>query len=157
MKRKSLPCALVVGLISSAVTACGSSSTSPSPATTNAAVVAITVRKSTVEPITTPGIGWLYRLQYDVRETGGKTGATLTLAHWALSNGFATNDNFSGSGVIQVPHVAAGSTINVESHLSVLTTAAPASHMDFTITFSGDDGQTGSISTAADITVVPPQ
>jgi len=143
----------------SAVLAACSSSTSPSPslATNNAAVVAITVRRSTVEPITTPGTGWLYRLQYDVRETGGKTGATLTLAHWSLSNGFTTNDNFSGTGVIQAPHVGAGSTINIESHLSVLTTAAPASHVDYTITYTGDDGQTGSVSTAADISQVPPQ
>jgi uncharacterized protein affecting Mg2+/Co2+ transport len=143
--------------MSAAFAACGSSSMSPSPATNNAAVVAITVRKSTVEPITTPGTGWLYRLQYEVRESGGKTGATLTLAHWALSNGFTTNDNFSGSGVIQMPHVAAGSTITIESHLSVLTTAAPASHVDFTTSYSGDDGQTGSVSTAADISQVPPQ
>jgi hypothetical protein len=120
-------------------------------------MIAITVRKSTVEPITAPGTGWLYRLQYEVREAGGKTGATLKLAHWALSNGFTTDDNFSGSGVLQTPHVAAGGTITVESTLSVLTTAAPATHVDFTVTYAGDDGQTGSVATAADISLVPPQ
>ncbi|HET9832890.1 MAG TPA: hypothetical protein VFP91_14300, partial [Vicinamibacterales bacterium] len=118
--------AIFVGTLSSAISACGSSPSSPSTFTNNSAAVAITIRQSTVEPITTPGIGWLYRLLYEVHETRGRTGATLTLAHWALSNGFATNDNFSGSGVIQVPHVAAGGTITVESHLSVLTTAIPA-------------------------------
>lgn len=148
---------LFVSILASAITGCGSSSPSPSPATHNAAVVAIAVRRSTVEPITMPGAGWLYRLTYDVREIGGTTGATLTLAHWALSNGFATNDNFSGPGVVQVPHVASGSTITVESHLSVLTTAVPASHVDFTLTYSGDDGQTGSVSTSADVSVLPPQ
>jgi hypothetical protein len=153
MKAKRLSCALVIGVIGGAITACGSSSTSPSNATSSAAVVGITVRRSTVEPITTPGTGWLYRLLYDVRETGGKTGATFTLAHWALSNGFTTNDNFSG----QMPRVAPGGTITVESHLSVLTTAAPASHVDFTISYTGDDGQTGSVSTAADISQVAPQ
>ncbi len=117
-------------------------------------MVALTLHKATVEPITMPGTGWLYRLLYEVRETGGKTGATLTLAHWALSNGLTTNDNFSGPGVIQVPHVAAGSTITVESHLSLLTTAAPASHVDFAITYMGDDGRTASVSIAADISQV---
>ena len=146
-----LGCALVLGVLS----ACGNSSPAASPSRPLIAVVAITLKKATVEPITTPGTGWLYRLLYEVRETGGTTGATLTLGHWALSNGFTTNDNFSG--VLQVPHVGAGSTITVESHLSVLTTAAPASHVDFTITYMGDDGQTGSVSIAADISQVPPQ
>jgi hypothetical protein len=154
MKTYRLLCALLVATMNCA---CGSSSMSPSSAPNNAAVVGITVRTSTVEPITTPGAGWLYRLRYEVREAGGKTGATLTLAHWALSNGFTTNDTFSGSGVLQTPHVAAGGTITVESTLSVLTTAAPATHVDFTITYTGDDGQTGSIAAAADISLVPPQ
>ena len=157
MRRNAVVYALLMGTLSCAISACGSSPSSPSPSASKATVVGITVRTSTVEPITTPGTGWLYRLLYDIRETGGKTGATLTLAHWALSNGFATNDNFSGSGVIQVPHVAAGGTITVESHLSVLTTAAPASHVDFTVTYMADEGQTGSISTAADISLVPAQ
>jgi hypothetical protein len=154
MKLNQLPCALLVIGISAA---CGSSPTPPSTVPNNAAVIGITVRKATVEPITTPGNGWLYRVQYEVREAGGKTGATLTLAHWALSNGFTTNDNFSGSGVIQTPHVAAGGAITVESTLSVLTTAAPATHVDFTISYTGDDGQTGSVGTAADVSLVPPQ
>ncbi len=150
MNAYRLPCALLVG----AMSACGVSSTAPSH---NGAVVGIVMKASTVEPITTPGVGWLYRLLYEVHETGGNTGATLTLAHGSLSNGFTTNVNFSGPGVIQVPHVAAGGTITVESHLSVLTTAAPASHVDFTITYTGDDGRIGLVSTAADISLVPPQ
>ena len=59
--------------------------------------------------------------------------------------------------MVQTPHVGAGTTITVESHLSVLTTAAPASHVDFTITYTGDDGRTGSVSTAADLSQIPAQ
>jgi len=157
MKATQLRSALILNIVFAVLGACGSSPTSPSTARSNAVVVGITIRTSTVEPITTPGAGWLYRLLYDVRETGAKTGATLTLAHWALSNGFTTNDTFSGSGVLQAPHVAPAGTITIESTLSVLTTAAPATHMDFTITYTGDDGQTGSVTTAADISRVPPQ
>jgi uncharacterized protein affecting Mg2+/Co2+ transport len=157
MRTNAVVYALFLETLGGALSACGSSPPSPSTSASKAAVVGITVRTSTVEPITTPGTGWLYRVLYEVRETGGKTGATLTLAHWALSNGFSTNDNFSGAGVIQVPHVAAGGSITVESHLSVLTTAVPASHVDFTITYMGDDGQTGSVSTSADVSLVPPQ
>lgn len=149
--------AVVYALVVGTVAACGSSPSSPSTSANNVAGVAITIRQSIVEPITTPGTGWLYRLLYEVRETRGRSGATLRLAHWALSNGFATNDNFSGPGVLQVPHVAAGGTITVESHLSVLTKAAPASQVDFTLTLMGDDGQTGSVSVAADISLVPRQ
>jgi hypothetical protein len=157
VNRHQLLRAPLVSIMSAVLAACGSSSMSPSAAPNNAATIGIAVRQSTVEPITTPGTGWLYRLLYEVRETGGKTGATLTLAHWALSNGFTTNDNFSGSGVIQTPHVAPGGTITVESTLSVLTTAAPASHVDFAITYTGDDGRTGSVATAADLSLGPPQ
>jgi hypothetical protein len=154
MKLHQLSYALLVIVIG---VAWGSSSpTSQSPAPNNAAVIGITIRKSTVEPITTPGTGWLYRLLFEVHESGGKTGATLTLAQWALSNGFTTNNTFSGPGVLQTPHVAAGGTITVESTLSVLTTAAPATHVEFTITYIGDDGQKGSASTGADISRVPP-
>ncbi len=56
-----------------------------------------------------------------------------------------------------MPHVAADGTIIVESHLSILTTAAAASHVDFTITYVGDDGKTGSVIAAADFSHVPPQ
>lgn len=145
-------CALIIGV---ATTACASSSASPSPAPRSGAVVNLVVTASTVEPITTPAAGWLYRLFYDVHETGSNTGATLTLGHWALSNGLTTNDTFSGAGVLQVPHVVAGGKISIEAHLSVLTTAPPASHVDYTLTYTGDDGQTGSASTGADISRVP--
>ncbi len=44
-------------------------------------MVGISVRSSTVEPITTPASGWFYRLLYEIRESGGHTGATLSLAN----------------------------------------------------------------------------
>ncbi len=59
--------------------------------------------------------------------------------------------------MVEMPHVAADGTIIVESHLSILTTAAAASHVDFTITYVGDDGKTGSVIAAADFSHVPPQ
>jgi hypothetical protein len=47
-------------------------------------------------------------------------------------------------------------TITIESDLSVLTTAAAASHVVFTVTYTDDKGQAGSASAAADIVSVTP-
>jgi hypothetical protein len=151
-------CALLLGTITSTIVACGGSysPTSPSTSTSNSAVVAIEGLTATVEPITSPGSGVLYRLTYHARETGGKTGATLTATHFALSNGLSADGNFTGPGALQVPRVAANGTITVESDLSVLTTAAAASHVVFTVTYTDDNGRTGSAGAAADISPVTP-
>jgi hypothetical protein len=143
---------------------CGSSSSpTTSSGITDKAVVAIEGLTATVEAITSPGPGWLYRLTYHTHETGGKTGATLTATHIALSNGETADGNFQGPGVLQVPRVPAYGVITVETSLTVLTTAAtlptaaaPASHVDFTISYTDDKGHTGSASTAADISPLTP-
>jgi hypothetical protein len=150
--------ALLVATVTGAIAACGGSSspTSPSTPTSNGAVVEIEGLTATVEPITSPGTGWLYRLPYHVRETGGKTGATLTATHIALSNGITADGDFTGPGALQVPRVPANGTITVETHLSVLTTAAAASHVVFTVTYTDDNGHAGSAAAAADISPVTP-
>lgn len=147
---------LLLGMIMCAIFACGGSSSpaSPSAATGNSAVVAIEGLTATAEPITSPGTGWLYRLPYRVHETAGRTGATLTAMHFALSNGLSADGDFTGPGVTQVPRVPANGTITVESHLSVLTTAAAASHVEFTLTYTDDNGHAGSVTAGADIAQV---
>jgi hypothetical protein len=142
---------LLLGTIAGAIAACGGPSTPTSP---NGAIAAIEGLTATVEPITSPGTGWLYRLTYRVHETGGKTGATLTATHFALSNGFSVAGNFSGRRV--VPRVSAHGTLTIESDLSVVTTAPAASHVVFTITYTDDNSQTSSASAAADISPVTP-
>ena len=148
--------ALLLGATAAAIAGCGvsSSSTSPSASTNNAAVVAIEGLTATVEAITSPGIGWLYRLPYRPHETGGKVGATLTATHFALSNGQTADGTFTGPGVVQVPRVPPNGTITVESTLSVLTTAPAASRVVFTVTYTDDSGHTGSATAAADILLV---
>jgi hypothetical protein len=150
--------ALLLTTITWAIAACGGSSspTSPSTATSDGAVVAIEGLTATVEPITSPGNGWLYRLAYHVHETGGKTGATLTTTHFALSNGITADGDFSGPGVLQLPRVPPHGAITIETHLSVLTTAAAASHVVFTVTYTDDNGHTGSASASADTSPVTP-
>jgi hypothetical protein len=139
-------CVLVLA-IASASAGCGGSSPPVSP-TTPAAVVVLNGLTATVEPITTPGIGWLYRLTYQVRETSGTRGATLANQHFALSNGLTADGSFNST-----THVAASSTITVQSTLSVLPPAATAaaSHVAFSITFTDDGGLSGSASAEADI------
>jgi hypothetical protein len=103
---------------------------------------------ATVEPIITPANGWLYRLTYQVRETGGTRGATLVNQHFALSNGTTADGTFNA-----MTRVSANSTITVQSTLSVLppTTTPAASHVAFSITFIDDGGLPGSASAEADI------
>jgi hypothetical protein len=147
-----------VATILIAASGCGGSSSPASPTTnaavssppasptTNAAVIVLNGLTGTVEPITTPGNGWLYRLTYQVRETGGTRGATLVNQHIVLSNGTTADGAFN-----TMPRVAANSTITVQSTLSVLTTTAAASHVAFSITFTDDGGLSGSSSAEADI------
>ena len=117
----------------------------------NSAVIVIEGLTATVEAITSPGIGWLYRVPYHPHETGGKAGATLTATHFALSNGLTADGTFTGPGVVQVPRVPPNGTITVESSLSVLTTAAAASQVVFTVTYTDDSGHAGSATATADI------
>jgi len=123
--------------------ACGSTPSPTAPPTTVVAIVGLT---ATVEPITTPATGILYRLTYQVHESGGQLGATLMTQHFALSNGAATDGAINSS-----PHVAAGATITIQSTLSILTTAPPATHVVFTIGYTDDNGRVGSVSAEADV------
>jgi hypothetical protein len=154
MTQRELWRLLLLGTIIAATIGCGGSPSS-STLTTNAVVV-LEGLTATVEPITSPAAGWLYRVPYHAHETGGKTGATLVSTHFALSNGQTADGNFTGPGVLQVPRVIAGGMITIESHLSVLTTAAPASHVVFTVTFTDDNGRMGSASADADISLTTP-
>jgi hypothetical protein len=151
--------ALLLGAMLCTIVGCGSS-TSPTTSSgiTDKAVVAIEGLTATVEAITNPGPGWLYRLTYHTHETAGRTGATLTATHVALSTGETADGDFKGPGVLTVPRVPAYGTITVVTNLTVLTTAATlptaagaASHVEFTISYTDDNGHTGSASAAADI------
>jgi hypothetical protein len=151
MPLRSLHALFLTSTIAACVGSLSAASASPATPTSSDAVAAITSLTATVEAITTPGKGWLYRLVYQVHETGGKSGASLVSYHIALSNRTTADGNFRDSGVVQVPHVAANGTIRVETTLSVITKAAAASHLSFTVTYTDDSGQTDSAMVDADI------
>jgi hypothetical protein len=134
--------------------ACGSSS--PAAPTTNVAVINIELVTSTVEPITTPSNGWLYRVTYRAHETSGQTGATLTATHFALSTGLNADGTFSGPGVQQVPHVPASEVVTVQTNLSVLTSSPPAPRLQFTVSYTDDNRHIGSVSISADVSPITP-
>jgi hypothetical protein len=147
---------LTVAAIGSALGAlgCGGSPTSPSSsATTQSASIAIVGLTATVEPLTTtPQPGLLYRLMYQVRESGGRTGATLITQHFAFSNGASADGNFSSAQI--PPHVGPLGTITVESTYSVFPASVPATHVDFSIGYDDDRGKAGTASAGADISRV---
>ena len=86
-------CVLVLAIASASVGCSGSSP--PASPTTTAAVVVLSGLTATVEPITTPGNGWLYRLTYQVREIAGMRGATLANQQFSLSNGLTAGGTFN--------------------------------------------------------------
>jgi hypothetical protein len=142
---------LLVALLSSTIAACGSSSPAAPTPTTSVAVDVFITFNATVEAITTPGVGWLYRFVYQVQETSGKSGATLVSYHIALSNGSSVDGNFNGPGVLQTPRAVPNGNISAQTTLSVLTTNPSASHVTFTLNYTDDSGRTGSVTTDADI------
>lgn len=131
--------------------ACGSSASAPtSPGvTTNHATIAIVGLVATVEPLTTPQSGLLYRLTYQLRESAGRVGGTAVNQHFVFSDGTTADGNFNAA--LTPPHVGPGASIRIESTVSVLTARAPATHVSFTVTFSDDGGQTGTATAEADI------
>jgi hypothetical protein len=124
--------------------ACGKAASAPSPVAATVSIIGLTAR---VEPLTTtPQPGLVYRLTYQVRESGGQTGATLTTQHFSFSNGVMADGTFTSS------RVGPGATIPLVSTYSVYPAANPASRVEFVIGFVDDRGSSGTASAAADVT-----
>jgi hypothetical protein len=157
--------AILLATISSAIPGCAGASPPalPSTRTSDDAVVVIEELTPTVEALTSPRVGLLYRISFRAHETGGKTGATLTASRIALSNGKTVDGNFTGPGVLKVPRVPANGTIELESTLTlafentvtVPTTAAAPLRVVFTVTYRDDNGKTGSATASAAISPKP--
>lgn len=140
--------AFVIGAIAASV-ACSSSSSSPATpsAVPNRAAIAIVGLTVTVEPLTTtPVPGLVYRLSYQVQETAGRVGATLTSQRIVLSDGQTGDSAFKTS-----PHVLPNSAVSIVSTLSVYPASTPAAHATFSITYTDDGGQIGTVSAEADV------
>lgn len=131
-----------------ATIACSSSSALPAAPTINHAVVAIVGLTATVEPLTTtPQPGLVYKLSFQLHESGGRVGATAMTQRFVFSNGATADGNFNNT-----PHVAPGGFINIVSSYSVYPASIPAAHVAFTISYTDDAGQAAAASAEADIT-----
>jgi hypothetical protein len=139
----------LVALLSGA--ACDSSSRTPvAPTPAPVATIAIVNLTATAERLTTtsqPGL--LYRLVYEVRETGGQTGAMLVSQRFELSNGYVTEGGFNGT-----PRVDAGRTVPIQSSLSIYPASIAASHVTFSITYTDDNGRAGTAEANAAISFI---
>src|SRR5262249_12220346 len=121
--------------------ACSSPGTLPAEPTPNRAALVIVGLTASVQPLTTtPQPGLVYVLSYQLHESGGRMGATAVTQHFAFSNGQSADGNFS-----TVPHVAAGASVTIQSSYSVYPAATPAAHVTFTITYTDDAGQSGTV------------
>jgi len=138
--------------VAAAACACGGSPASPtanpSPPPPSVAIVGLT---ATVEPLlTTPQPGLLYRVTYQVRETTGRTGATLLTQHFAFSNGAMADGNFNTAP--NSAHVLPSATISIQSTYSVYPATVPADRIQFSVGYMDDGGVSGSsVAVGADI------
>jgi hypothetical protein len=118
---------------------CGTSPAAPSPF--SRAGVSINVVSATAETIPT---GARYRLQYDVRETSGLSGVTLiVLRHTFPSGVVAETDTRRLEGAARAPRVAPATTLRVGYEITV-EPSAPESSVTITLTFTDDEGRSGS-------------
>jgi hypothetical protein len=103
-----------------------------------------------VEPLTTNSqSGLVYKLTYQLHESGGRVGATALTQRFEFSNGAAADGNFNNA-----PHVAPGGSLNIVSSYSVTPASIPAGHVIFTVTFTDDAGQSGTARAEADVSRV---
>jgi hypothetical protein len=123
---------------------CGKSASAPSPVPATISIIGLT---ATVEPLTTtPQPGLLYRLTYQVRESGGQTGATLASQRFTFSNGVVADGTFPSS------RIGPGAATSLVSTYSVYPASDPAGRVEFSIGFVDDRGNNGTASAAADLT-----
>jgi hypothetical protein len=145
---RTLVCAraLLVAAVGGGVACSAPATPTPAPPD-NRAVIAIIGLTATAEPLTTtsqPGL--LYRLRYQVRESVGRTGATLLEQHFVFSNGSVADGTFNPAA-----HVAPASTITIESTYSVYPANVAASRVTFSISYMDDRGLTGTAIAEADV------
>ena len=131
--------------------ACDDSS-SPSPIGPTPAVASVVIAglTATGQPLTTTSQpGFVYRLIYVLRETGGRIGVTPVRQRFELSDGYTTEGNFSGT-----TRVPPGGSAPIVSSLSIYPRSVAASHVTFTITYTDDNGVEGTATASAAITPV---
>src|SRR5262245_11581814 len=147
MAQSSCSRVLIAAFIVAGAFACGGSPSSPTQSALQNASIAIVGLTATVEPLTTtPQPGLLYRLSFQVRESAGHAGATLTTQHFAFSNGTMADGTFNTP-----PHVAPSASITVQSTYSVFPASVPAAHVDFSVGYTDDRGVSGTALAGADI------
>jgi len=130
---------LALFLVAILTLGCGTSPAASSPF--SRAAVSINVVSATAETIPT---GARYHLQYDVRETSGLSGVTLiVLRHTFPSGVVAETDTRSLEGAARAPRVAPGTTLAVRYEITV-EPSAPESSVTITLTFTDDEGKSGS-------------
>lgn len=142
--------ALAIAALGTCVACGGSQSTPTAPSPGGNAVLAIETLTARVQPLTTtPQPGLLYILTYQVRETAGRTGATLVSQYFAFANGASAEGLFNSS-----PHVAPSGTLPLTSTYSVYPATTPTSRVTFSIAYTDDAGKAGTVSAQTDISQV---
>ena len=145
---------LAVGAILALLAAaCGGSSSAPtnqqpSPASTvSLAVVSV---ESLVVTMETTATGFLYKVSYLLRETAGRSSATLTGVSYALSTGGTTDPTLSGTTRIPAGQAYNPGTISVTDN----TGRGPSPQLTVNVTFTDDSGQRGSASAVGSVRTI---
>jgi hypothetical protein len=137
---------LLLALVAPSI-GCDKSPAAPSPASATLSIIELV---AWVEPLTTtPQPGLLYVLRYRVRESGGQTGAALNTFHFSFSNGGMADGTFTAARV-----ESGATTLGLASTYSVYPASNPAARVEFSIGYTDDRGNSGTVHAAADITRV---
>jgi carboxypeptidase family protein len=126
-----------------------SSSTTPSPVSPSTAAISVGAVAATLEIGAT---GVIYHAGFQVRETGGQTGATLQSVIFIFRNGYT-----SGSTIAPLPagtHVATGGTSAVAPIAIPDSSGNVATEISATVSFVDDSGHKGSASGVGPLPVV---
>jgi hypothetical protein len=143
MKRALLVGVLALGL----VTACsGGSPTTPSAPAPTASVAALSISPLTVS-VDTNGGSVNYHITWSVRETSGKSGATISAITYTFDNGDVAQTSLTST-----TKLAAGQKVDVGPiNYTGVSGKSPAANLTLSIAFTDDGGHSGNTSTSTSI------
>jgi carboxypeptidase family protein len=131
----------------SLVGACGGSPATPTPAVV--AALTISPLTATVEPTSA---GFMYHVSYQLKETSGRSAATLTDVTYTLASGAALDPALASPIKVAAGGSASAGTVNVAD----TSGRGKSNQVTVRVTFTDDNGRTGTSSASAAVTDVAP-
>jgi|SRR5581483_1647349 len=134
--------AMVVSAL--ALSGCGSSTSAPTTPATPSAALSISSFTAT---LTSSGSTNVYQVAFQLKETGGKAGATINTIRLSLGNGGSGNADPTAPTKISAGGTLDSGTITLTDSI----TGQVATQITVTVTFTDDGGHAGTVSSSANV------